>query len=228
MQSNSSSLKAKSIDIVIFCLYNWAAFFREIRKQQSVSFFYLFYQYTVSYFSSMNHILIDFYILSFIQFRKSLLSCKSASQNLADIYNYSFFFQHCLILTFHLISWILSYFYSYFCCEIWIYFCFQKFQLWEYCWISCSCFYFYNWLFWQWVDSWFDFNQFCWFCFYFNLSIHSFSFEWMLTVSCEAHWWINYWYIIHLIHILLFWVSQEYHENLQCNFIYYCCRCSSK
>ena len=88
MQSSSCNLKVKSIDIAIFCLYNWAAFLREIRKQQFISFFYLSYQYTVSYFSFMNHILVNFYILSFIQFRRSLLSCELTSQSLADIHNY--------------------------------------------------------------------------------------------------------------------------------------------
>ena len=91
MQSSSCSLKVKSIDIVIFCLYNWAAFLREMRKQWFISFFYLFYQYTVSYFSSINCTLVDLYILSFIQFERLLLSHEPASQSLAGVCDYNVF-----------------------------------------------------------------------------------------------------------------------------------------
>ena len=131
------------------------------------------------------------------------------------------FFQHCLMLMFHSASWVLShsYSYSYFCCEIWIHFCFQKSQSWEHCWISCSCFCSCSWSFWWWVDSWFDSDQFCWSCLYLDFLICSSSFEWMMTVNCKIHWWIDHWHIICSICTSLSWISQEYHENLQYNFV---------
>ena len=61
---------------------------------------------------------------------------------------------------------------------------------------------------------------------YFDLSIHSSSFKWKLTASCKIHQWICHWWIIYSIHISLSWVFQEYHENLQYNFVCQYCRCS--